>query len=128
MIIVFQSSCRNSVAICRVTLLSTSVKSYVTINKCSLSNFLEILTDTKKLEVPSERKNMSGKSFNQVSSPYISIPSSFFALICDSQVSCVAKVDVVSDSAKFNSTSRKDGIEPVVIAFTLGIVIVGAAA
>lgn len=32
---------------------------------------------------------------------------------------------MVSDSAKFNMTSRKDGIEPVVIAFTRGIVIVG---
>ena len=32
---------------------------------------------------------------------------------------------MVSDSAKFKMTSRKDGMEPVVIAFTRGIVMVG---
>lgn len=32
---------------------------------------------------------------------------------------------MVSDSAKFRMTSRKDGTEPVVIAFTRGMVIVG---
>jgi len=32
---------------------------------------------------------------------------------------------VVSDSAKFRMTSRKDGTEPVVMALTRGIVIVG---
>lgn len=32
---------------------------------------------------------------------------------------------MVSDSAKLRITSRNEGIEPVVIAFTLGIVIVG---
>lgn len=32
---------------------------------------------------------------------------------------------MVSDSAKFRMTSRKEGIEPVVIALTRGIVIVG---
>jgi hypothetical protein len=48
-----------------------------------------------------------------------------FAFICASHVSCAASVDVVSDSAKFRITSRKDGIEPVVIAFILGMVIVG---
>lgn len=37
-------------------------------------------------------------------------------------------MDVVSDSAKFKMTSRKDGIEPVVIALTRGIVIVGEVA
>ena len=31
----------------------------------------------------------------------------------------------MSDSAKFRITSRKDGIDPVVIALILGIVIVG---
>ena len=51
-----------------------------------------------------------------------------FALSCASQVSCVANVEVVSDSAKFRMTSRKEGMDPVVIAFTLGIVIVGDAA
>jgi hypothetical protein len=40
-------------------------------------------------------------------------------------VSCVASEDVVSDSAKFSMTSRKEGIDPVVIAFIRGIVIVG---
>ena len=34
-------------------------------------------------------------------------------------------MDVVSDSAKFRITSRKEGIEPVVMAFTRGMVIVG---
>lgn len=35
---------------------------------------------------------------------------------------------MVSDSAKFKMTSRNDGIEPVVIALTRGIVIVGEVA
>ena len=48
-----------------------------------------------------------------------------FAFICASHVSCAASVDAVSDSAKFRITSRNDGIEPVVIAFILGMVIVG---
>lgn len=34
-------------------------------------------------------------------------------------------MEVVSDSAKFRITSRKEGIEPVVMAFTRGIVMVG---
>lgn len=34
----------------------------------------------------------------------------------------------MSDSAKLRMTSRKDGIEPVVIALILGIVIVGEVA
>ena len=37
----------------------------------------------------------------------------------------MASVDVVSDSAKLRITSRKDGIEPVLIALILGIVMVG---
>jgi hypothetical protein len=37
----------------------------------------------------------------------------------------VARDDVVSDSAKFRITSRKDGIDPVVMALILGIVMVG---
>jgi hypothetical protein len=37
-------------------------------------------------------------------------------------------VDVVSDSAKLRITSRNDGIEPVVMAFTRGIVMVGEVA
>lgn len=36
-----------------------------------------------------------------------------------------ARVEVVSDSAIFRIASRKDGTEPVVIAFTRGIVTVG---
>ncbi len=48
-----------------------------------------------------------------------------FAFICASHVSCDARLEVVSDSAKFKMTSRKDGIEPVVMALILGIVIVG---
>ena len=34
----------------------------------------------------------------------------------------------MSDSAKFRMTSRKEGIDPVVIALTLGMVIVGEVA
>jgi hypothetical protein len=56
-----------------------------------------------------------------------SLPSPF-AFICASHVSCVARVDEVSDSAKLRITSRKEGIEPVVIALILGIVIVGEVA
>jgi hypothetical protein len=52
----------------------------------------------------------------------------FFAFICASHVSWVARVDEVSDSAKFKIRSIKDGIEPVVIALILGIVMVGAVA
>lgn len=86
------------------------------------------LTETKKLDVPSALSKKFGKSFNQVSSPYMtSLPVSF-AFICASQVSCVASVEVVSDSAKFKITSRNEGIEPVVIALILGIVIVGEVA
>lgn len=87
-----------------------------------------LLTDTKKLLVPSARTKVSGKSLSHVSSPYmISLPSPSFilSLICASHVSCVASVEDVSDSAKFRITSRKDGIDPVVIALTRGIVIVG---
>lgn len=48
-----------------------------------------------------------------------------FARSCASHVSCVASVDVVSDSAKLRITSRKEGMEPVVMALTRGMVIVG---
>ena len=83
------------------------------------------LTETKKLEVPSARANMPGKSFSQVSSPYMTSLPLFFAFICASQVSWFASVDDVSDSAKFRMTSKNDGIEPVVMALILGMVIVG---
>ena len=52
----------------------------------------------------------------------------FFAFICASHVSCVASVEEVSDSAKFRIKSRKEGVEPVVMALILGIVMVGAVA
>lgn len=63
-----------------------------------------------------------------MSSPYITILPVPFAFICASHVSCVARVEEVSDSAKFRITSRKDGMEPVVIALILGMVMVGAVA
>ena len=40
-------------------------------------------------------------------------------------MSWLAKLEVVSDSAKLRMTSRKEGIDPVVIALTRGMVIVG---
>ena len=86
------------------------------------------LTETKKLDVPSARSKKSGNSFNQVSSPYMTNLPVPFAFICASQVSCIARVEVVSDSAKFRMTSRKEGTDPVVIALILGIVIVGEVA
>ena len=83
------------------------------------------LTDTKKLVVPSALSKKSGKSFNHVSSPYmINFPMPL-AFICASHVSCVARDDDVSDSAMFRITSRNEGTEPVVMAFTRGIVTVG---
>lgn len=86
------------------------------------------LTETKKLDVPSARSKKSGNNFNHVSSPYMTILPVPFAFICASHVSCVASVEVVSDSAKFKMTSRNDGTDPVVIALILGIVIVGEVA
>jgi hypothetical protein len=103
--------------------------------KQSISNPLRFLytqgkelTETKKLDVPSARSKKSGNSFNHVSSPYMTSFPPSFAFICASQVSWVARVDVVSDSAKLRITSRKEGIEPVVMAFTRGMVIVGEVA
>jgi hypothetical protein len=86
------------------------------------------LTATKKLEVPSALSKKFGKSLSQVSSPYITILSIPFAFSCASQVSCVARVELVSDSAKLRITSRNEGVEPVVMAFILGMVIVGEVA
>lgn len=83
------------------------------------------LTETKKLEVPSERSKKLGNNFNQVSSPYMIIFPESFAFNCASHVSCVARLDEVSDSAKFRITSKKDGMEPVVMALILGMVMVG---
>lgn len=45
------------------------------------------LTETKKLDVPSARANVSGNNFIQVSSPYIMILPPSFACICASQES-----------------------------------------
>lgn len=50
------------------------------------------------------------------------------AASCASHVSWFASVEVVSDSAKFRITSRNEGIDPVVMAFTRGMVIVGEVA
>jgi hypothetical protein len=90
------------------------------------------LTETKKLLVPSARSKKSGNSFNHVSSPYMtSLPlplSKSLALICASHVSCVPSVEDVSDSAKFRITSTKEGMEPVVMALTRGMVMVGEVA
>lgn len=86
------------------------------------------LTETKKLEVPSARSNVSGNSFSQVSSPYMTSFPPFLAFNWASHVSWYARVEVVSDSAKLRMTSRKDGMEPVVIAFTRGMVMVGEVA
>lgn len=82
-------------------------------------------TDTKKLVVPSCRSNIPGNSFSHVSSPYMTRRPPGRALIWASHVSWWARVDDVSDSAKLRITSRNDGTEPVVMAFTRGIVIVG---
>ncbi len=69
---------------------------------------------------------------SQVSSPYITSLRAHllfhFSFICASQVSCDASDEVVSDSAKLRITSRNDGIDPVVIALILGMVIVGEVA
>jgi hypothetical protein len=54
--------------------------------------------------------------------------SKSLALICASQVSCAPSVEEVSDSAKFKITSTKEGMEPVVMALTRGIVMVGEVA
>lgn len=74
-----QSLCCSSSGIWRVTLLSTSVKSYI-MNYWPLSAHTQVLevqlTDTKKLVVPSALSNIPGKSLSQVSSPYITSLSS----------------------------------------------------
>jgi len=83
------------------------------------------LTETKKLDVPSLRENISGNNLSQVSSPYMTSLPPGLARNCAGQVSCVAREEDVSDSAKFKITSRKEGMEPVVIALTRGMVMVG---
>lgn len=50
------------------------------------------------------------------------------AFICASHVSCEAKLELSSPSSRLRTTSRKDGIDPVVIAFSRGIVTVGEVA
>lgn len=97
---------------------------------CAGVNVVEYspLTETKKLVVPSARSKVSGKSFNHVSSPYMTSFPVLFALIWASHVSCDARVEVSSVSSRFRMTSRKEGMEPVVIALSLGIVTVGEVA
>lgn len=86
------------------------------------------LTETKKLDVPSARPKNPGNSFNHVSSPYMtSLPPSL-ARSWASHVSWSAREEVVSDSRKLRITSRKVGTEPVVMAFTRGMVMVGEVA
>ena len=86
---------------------------------------LSLLTETKKLVVPSYRSKMSGKSFNQVSSPYMTSLPVPLAFIWASHVSWDARLEDSSPSARLRTTSRKDGTDPVVIAFSLGMVTVG---
>ena len=124
----FQSLCFISEGTCLVTLSSTSVKSYELILSIMASMYISDQgrrTETKKLEVPSARANISGNNFSQVSSPYMTNFPSGLSFNCEGQVSWLAKLEVVSDSAKLRMTSRKDGIDPVVIALTRGMVIVG---
>jgi hypothetical protein len=87
-----------------------------------------VLTETKKLVVPSARSKVPGNSFNQVSSPYITSFPVPLAFICASHVSCDAKLELSSPSSRLSTTSRKEGIEPVVIALSRGIVTVGEVA
>jgi len=91
-----------------------------------------LLTETKKLVVPSDLSNIPGNSFNQVSSPYMSsfpvLEPSLPARIWANQVSWCARVEVVSDSAKLRIASKNDGMDPVVIALTRGMVTVGGLA
>lgn len=79
--------------------------------------------------MPSERWNVPGKSLSQVSSPYMTSLRDHLlfhlSFICASHVSCDANEEVVSDSEKLRITSRNEGIDPVVIALILGMVIVG---
>lgn len=83
------------------------------------------LTETKKLEVPSAREKRPGNNFSQVSSPYITKFPACFDFNCTNQLSWWARLELVSDSAKFRMRSKKDGVDPVVIAFIRGMVIVG---
>ena len=85
-------------------------------------------TETKKLEVPSARSKVSGKSFSHVSSPYNTNFPVFLAFIWASQESCADNWELVSASSRFRMTSRKEGMDPVVMAFSRGIVTVGEVA
>lgn len=82
-------------------------------------------TDTKKLVVPSALSKVFGKSFSQVSSPYMTSFPAPFAFICASHVSCEAKLELSSVSSRLRMTSRKEGMDPVVMALSRGIVTVG---
>lgn len=87
-----------------------------------------MLTETKKLVVPSARSKVPGNSFSQVSSPYMSSFPVPLAFICASHVSCEARLELSSPSSRLRTTSRKEGIEPVVMALRRGIVTVGEVA
>ena len=86
------------------------------------------LTDTKKLVVPSNLSNVPGNNRSQVSSPYITIRFPNPTLSCVSRLSWCAKLDVPSDSAILKIMSEKDGTEPVIMAFSRGMVTVGGSA
>lgn len=124
----FQSSLLSSSGTCRVTLLSTSVKSYWRQPLFPPSAKAIRLTETKKLVVPSARSNVPGNSFSHVSSPYMASFPVPLAFICASHVSWDARLELSSPSSRLSTTSRKDGIEPVVIALRRGIVTVGEVA
>lgn len=123
----FQSSCSSSPVMCLVTLLSTSMKSYSPSagrhqHRSGPANFH---TATKKLDVPSARSKKPGNNLSQVSSPYINNFPVCFAFICANHVSWEASDDDSSPSSMFRMTSRKDGMDPVVMALILGMVTVG---
>jgi hypothetical protein len=84
-----------------------------------------VLTETKKLVVPSALSNVPGNNFSQVSSPYMTSFPVPLALIWASHVSCEAKFELSSPSSRLSTTSRKEGIDPVVMALRRGIVTVG---
>lgn len=108
--------------------LSHGSRNMVYISYCIHSTCMAQLTETKKLDVPSERLKVFGNSLSQVSSPYMMRLLSGLAFICVSQVSWCERLEDLSDSARFRIMSRNEGIEPVVIALRRGMVTVGAVA
>lgn len=104
--------------------LSSGVSTNVPLKRPARAGITE-RTDTKKLDVPSCRSKVSGKSFSHVSSPNITRSPESLALIWASHVSCAARLDVVSPSSMFRMASRNDGMEPVVMDLRRGMVTVG---